>query len=276
MWKYSRMIIMVALVAAIYAAILIPFKAIPLIPGVTELRPGNVIPVIFGLMFGPAGVWGSMLGNLSADIFGGTLGIPSISGIFGNFFFALIPYVVWGKVKGITSYGKPYMNKVKDYFEYIFVALIASVGCGSIIGYILDAIGLYPFAVLGNIISLNNFVAAAILGPILLKILYPRVEKWGLIWTDIMDKKDYSEPSSFRAYLLTFCSIAAFVLGNYLSINVYGGMAFGEGFLQEGDLSVVNQVGLVLGLLPLMLMFVIAMVLPSRNKLKQDNLNNIA
>jgi len=29
-------------------------------------------------MFGPAGAWGSMLGNLSAVIFGGTLGIPSI------------------------------------------------------------------------------------------------------------------------------------------------------------------------------------------------------
>lgn len=240
MWKYSRMIIIVALVAAIYAAILIPFKAIPLIPGVTELRPGNVCPVIFGLMFGPAGAWGSMLGNLSADIFGGTLGIPSISGIFGNFYMALISYVVWGKIKGITSYGKPYMNKTKDYFEYIFVTLIASIGCGSIMGYMLDAVGLYPFAVLGNILSLNNFVAAAILGPVLLKILYPRVEKWGLIWTDIMDRKDYSKPSSFRAYLLTFASITTFVLGNYLSINVYGGMAFGEGFQQEGDLSVVN------------------------------------
>ncbi|NBJ70408.1 MULTISPECIES: hypothetical protein [Clostridia] len=168
------------------------------------------------------------------------------------------------------------MNKTKDYFEYIFVALIASIGCGSIMGYMLDAIGLYPFAVLGNIMSLNNFVAAAILGPILLKILYPRVEKWGLIWTDIMDEKDYSKPSSLRAYFLTFSSIATFVLGNYLSINVYGGIAFGAGFQQEGDLSVVNQVGFVIGLLPLMLIFIIAMVYPSRNTNKKDTSQNVA
>ena len=44
MWKNTRMIVLAALTAAIYAAILIPFKAIPLIPGFTEVRPGNLIP----------------------------------------------------------------------------------------------------------------------------------------------------------------------------------------------------------------------------------------
>ena len=33
MWKNTKMIVLVALTAAIYAAILIPFKAIPIIPG---------------------------------------------------------------------------------------------------------------------------------------------------------------------------------------------------------------------------------------------------
>ncbi|MBM3890022.1 MAG: QueT transporter family protein, partial [Verrucomicrobia bacterium] len=49
------MVILTALSAAIYAAVLIPFKGIPIIPGVTEPRPANVFPPVFGLMFGPAG-----------------------------------------------------------------------------------------------------------------------------------------------------------------------------------------------------------------------------
>ena len=41
-WTNTRAIILVALTAAIYAAVLIPLKAIPIIPGLTELRPeGN-------------------------------------------------------------------------------------------------------------------------------------------------------------------------------------------------------------------------------------------
>ena len=57
MWNYSTMVVLTVLTAGIFAAILIPFKGIPLIPGLTELRPANVIPVVFGLLFGPAGAW---------------------------------------------------------------------------------------------------------------------------------------------------------------------------------------------------------------------------
>ena len=55
MWRYSTMVVLTVLTAGIFAAILIPFKGIPLIPGLTELRPANVIPVVFGLLFVGAG-----------------------------------------------------------------------------------------------------------------------------------------------------------------------------------------------------------------------------
>ena len=55
MWKHTKMVVLVALSAAIYAAVLIPFKGFTLIPGITEFRPANVFPVVFGLLFGPAG-----------------------------------------------------------------------------------------------------------------------------------------------------------------------------------------------------------------------------
>ncbi len=54
MWKNTRMIILVALSAAIYAAFLIVFKGgIPIIPGITEVRPANVFPPFSASCLGP-------------------------------------------------------------------------------------------------------------------------------------------------------------------------------------------------------------------------------
>ena len=62
-WQDTRLIVLTAQIAAIYAAILIPFKVgIPLIPGFAELRPANAIPIVTSLLFGPAAVGSSISG----------------------------------------------------------------------------------------------------------------------------------------------------------------------------------------------------------------------
>ena len=73
MWRHTQLVVLVALSAAIYAAVLIPFKGFPIVPGYIELRPANAFPVVFGLLFGPAGAWGSAIGNTIGDFVGGTL-----------------------------------------------------------------------------------------------------------------------------------------------------------------------------------------------------------
>jgi energy-coupling factor transport system substrate-specific component len=39
MWGNTRMVVLSAISASLYAAVLVPFKVVPLIPGVTEMRP---------------------------------------------------------------------------------------------------------------------------------------------------------------------------------------------------------------------------------------------
>jgi hypothetical protein len=86
MWKNTRMIVLTAVCAAIYAAALIAFKtAIPLVPGITEVRVAGVFLIVFGFLFGPAGAWGLAFGNLIGDIFGGTLGAHFGSRVRGQF-----------------------------------------------------------------------------------------------------------------------------------------------------------------------------------------------
>ena len=57
-WRDTRQLVLAAQIAAIYAAVLIPFKVgIPIIPGFVELRPANAIPLVASLLFGPAAAW---------------------------------------------------------------------------------------------------------------------------------------------------------------------------------------------------------------------------
>jgi hypothetical protein len=88
------MVVLVAQIAAIYAAVCIPFKLAVVVPGVTEVRPATAIPVVCGILFGPAAAWGSAFGNLIADFFG-TLGPGSLAGFVANFLYAYVPYRLW-------------------------------------------------------------------------------------------------------------------------------------------------------------------------------------
>ena len=238
------MVVLTSLTAAIYAAILIPFKGIPIIPGITEIRPANAIPVAFGLMFGPAGAWGSAMGNLIGDFFG-TLTPGSIFGFIGNFFYGFVGYKIWGRLWPISSGIDPGARSGKQLFEYIIVALLSSSICALIIGWGVELLGLFPFGFIGGIIIINNSLAAILLGPPLIWLLYPRVARWDLLWTEIMDKKDRSHQISPRIGSL------------FLIIAGLGGMITGM-LITWG---VLQGIGIVPALAPFLLLLIIGALL---------------
>jgi energy-coupling factor transport system substrate-specific component len=256
MWKYTRMIILVSLSAAIYAALLIVFKGgIPLIPGITEVRPANVFPAIFGLMFGPAGAWGSAIGNLIGDIFGGTLGWGSIFGFFGNFYLGYIPYKMWG-VLGLVPKDdmSQNTNSLRKLVAYLIITFTSSAACAIIIAWYLDLAGMVPFAYLAGIITLNNFVAQAILGPPLLLLLYPRIRQWGLIWTEIMREEDVSAgfAKGLGGILMIVGALGGLIVGLGISTGLYGQQLFQFGV---GEAS---RIGVWLSVLPFLILIVVA------------------
>ena len=69
--------------------------------------------------------------------------------------------------------------------EYTLICVLASAGCAGIIGWGVEILGLLPFVVLAPAIFFNNIVMGLLLGPPLLKFLYPRVQRWGLGIEDI-------------------------------------------------------------------------------------------
>jgi energy-coupling factor transport system substrate-specific component len=247
MWRHTKMVVLVALTAAVYAAILIPLKAIPLIPGITEVRPANVVPVVFSLLFGPAAAWGSAFGNLIGDFFG-TLSLGSVFGFVGNFFYGFVPYKLWGRMGPLSSGRSLEVRSVRQVVEYLLTALLASTVCAAFIAWGLELFGLVPFAVVGPLITLNNFSAAALLGPFLLWLLHPRAKRWDILWTEILAREEMSRPGLawLGVSLMWMGGMGAVSVGMLISGGLYGGAA---------------GVGVVAGTLPFLALFVLGALL---------------
>ena len=219
------MVVLVALTATLYAAILIPFKVVlPFMPGLTEFRPGNVIPIVCSLLFGPAAAWGAAFGNLIGDSFGGTLSLGCTFGFVGNFLDGYLPYKVWGRLLPRTARPEPTVISARQAFEYGASALAASAGCALLVGWGVDLIGMAPFSFLGNLIFLNNFIVSVVLGPALLVAVYPRVKRWGLLHTDILEPSDRSRSrlGLVGALLVWAAVIWGMTAGNLASLGVGG------------------------------------------------------
>ncbi|MGH7255959.1 MAG: ATP-binding cassette domain-containing protein, partial [Nitrospirales bacterium] len=184
-WRDTRQIVLVAQTAAVYAAILIPFKmGIPLIPGFAELRPANAFPIVASLLFGPVAAWGSGFGNLIGDCFG-TLGPGSLFGFIGNFCYGYVPYLLWGRLGPLSSGPDPELHSWRQVLEFAVVSAAASVVCAVTIAWGVELLGLLPFTILAPAIFLNNLVMAWLLAPPLLVFLLPRVTRWGLRYEDL-------------------------------------------------------------------------------------------
>ncbi|MBI3781842.1 MAG: QueT transporter family protein [Deltaproteobacteria bacterium] len=214
MWRNTRMVVLTAMSASLYAAILIPFKVLPIIPGVTELRPANAVPVVCSFLFGPAAAWGAAIGNIIGDFFGG-IGPGDMFGFVGNFLYGFIPYRAWE----LLSDEDPVPRSAGAWIKFVFVVSIASSACAMTIGWGLNLLGFIPFRVLGNIVLFNNVAASLLLGPFLLSVIYPRAKRGRLLYRDVMPQRQRGRRTSRRAGLLVVAvaAIGGIVVGNLLS-----------------------------------------------------------
>lgn len=216
MWRNTRMVVLCVLSAALYAAVLIPFKVLPLIPGVTEVRPGNAIPVVCSFLFGPAAAWGSAIGNMIGDFFGG-VGPGDIFGFFGNLVYGYIPYKLWTVIA--RSDQGPTNFSANTIVKYTVCCLAASVLCADMVGWGDNMLSLRPFWILGNVIIFNNMVASIVLAPLILVAVYPRVRAGQLLYRDVMPElRERPRPVRIAGAIMLFSGeTGAWLTGNLLS-----------------------------------------------------------
>jgi len=254
MWKHTKMVVLVAITASVYAGLMIPFKGIQFIPGFAELRPASAIPITFGILFGPAAAWGAAIGNIIGD-FMGTLGIGSIPGAIGNFFFALVCYKILSPMHlyNMLNSGK---LSIKSILKIEGVVIAASATVAFTIAWGLEVLRLLPFGFFAPLVFLNNVVTSFILVPILLVILYPRVERWELLWTDILDEDDYSKKrvTKIGITLMVIGALAGIIAGILVSLGFYDIKILQ---FQAGG----GSIGVIFSVLPFLLLFLLGCIL---------------
>ncbi len=152
--------------AVVFFAIALPFRSLfTLLPGVTEIRPANMVPVVFGIQFGPAAAWGISIGNLISDILSGSSAFVCLTGFVVNFFYTYIPYKLWYTLRlGKEPIYPVRLNTVLEIVKYILVVLIDSLVTTVSLSLIFEAAGFQSFFSSFPLLFFNNFDFAIILG----------------------------------------------------------------------------------------------------------------
>lgn len=217
MWANTRMIVLAAMSASLYAAILIPFKVIPLVPGITEFRPANAVPVVCSFLFGPAAAWGAAIGNAIGDSFGG-LGPGDAFGFLANLLYGLAPYRIWRATGG----GRPVPTGFADASRLALAIAGGAGACALVVGWGLNALGFWPFPVVASAALLNNLVVAGLLAPAVLRLLYPRVERAGLLYGDVDPRPGPSRPRAAAGLALFLAAVVGgHVVGNLVATGAW-------------------------------------------------------
>lgn len=215
MWENTRLVVFTAICASLYAAVLIPFKVLPIIPGVAELRPANAVPVICSFLFGPAAAWGAAIGNLIGEFFGG-MGPGDIFGCTANFLYGMAPYKIWELIGGSEP---PTPKTFSAWARFAFTIFLSSALCAMVVGWGLNLLGFVPFSVLGNLVLFNNFVSSMLFAPLLLAVIYPRVARGRLLYHHLLPARP-AKPRAVRftgLTLLTCATVGGMIAGNLLA-----------------------------------------------------------
>ena len=206
-WQHTRMIVLIALCAALFVAVLLPFKIATIIPGITEIRPAAALPIFFSIFFGPVAAWGTAFGNLIGDVLGGTIGPGSIPGVFGNILYGFIPYRV---LKGYLG-SSDRLGTRKGWAVFAFAVILASAVCAVLIATGVDLIGI-PFGFLVHTIFLNNLLMSLLLAPLLIATLGKRIREMKLTYEQILQPQEISSPNRIGPVIILLLTLILYAL----------------------------------------------------------------
>ncbi|MEG0546540.1 MAG: SpoIIE family protein phosphatase [Oscillospiraceae bacterium] len=196
--------IRMVLAAVIFFAVALPFRQLlALLPGITEIRPANMIPPVLGLIWGPPAAFGISIGNLISDIVSGSNVFICITGFIANFFYAYLPYKLWYSFKVAENDVAPTLGSVKKILKYIYIIFLDSLVVTGMLSLIFESAGFSASRNSYVLLFFNNFDFTVLLGvPVLIII-----EKFNLKY--YVPKAQKTKTGSFIVFDVLLFAIAA-------------------------------------------------------------------
>ena len=141
------------------------------------------------------------------------------------------------------------------------IGLVAVIGlaallCATVIGWGLNWIGFHPFKVLASIVLVNNLVVALALGPLLLAVLYPRIERARLLYRDLLGPRP---PRSRLQAVLGVSLVVAGTCGAFAAGQLISTGRWQPPWAPWETVSLRGAVGV--GLLPILAVVVVGLAL---------------
>lgn len=174
----------IAVTALFYIVILVPFNQHNWeIAGIT-LRPAAVLPVVCGILWGPAAAWGLGIGNVAGDL-SGSWSLMSVFGFLINFIYPYLAYRLWHNLmKGHTIR--------MDFFGlgcFWVVTLVTTFTCMLFLAACGTIFLARPFE--SKFISYfgNNIFWAMMVGPVLFRLTYEPAFRNGLVYGREWDRR---------------------------------------------------------------------------------------
>ena len=166
-FKNKKCLVRMVISGILFLLVAAPFKSLlTLVPGMTEVRPANMIPPVLGLIWGPAAAWGISIANAISDIVAShSPFIVWFPGMIINFFFAYLPYKMWYSLGHIGSGTvKPNLNSVFEILKFIYVCFIDSLVTTVLLVMLFEYLGFQTFTSSVLLLFFNNFDFTIVLG----------------------------------------------------------------------------------------------------------------
>ena len=123
-WTDRKGLTWMAVSAILYALLLIPFNLVQWTVADISLRPAAVLPVVCGILWGPAAAWGLGIGNIAGDLFG-SWSLMSIFGFLFNFLYPYISYLLWHRLMD----GHPIRADWFALSRFLLAAIVTTLVC---------------------------------------------------------------------------------------------------------------------------------------------------
>jgi energy-coupling factor transport system substrate-specific component len=186
-WMDRKGLKWIAVSAILYALVLIPFNHLQWNVGGIPVRPAAALPVVFGILWGPAAAWGLGIGNIAGDIFG-SWSLMSMVGFSINFLYPYLSYLFWHRLVG----GRKESADRYSLACFIGVTIGATLACMALLAACGTVFFSRPFESKFIGYFANSIFWAVTAGPVLFWFSLEKAVRNGLVYGTEWNEKELS------------------------------------------------------------------------------------